>query len=96
MCLSSNLHLRLELLEVGLQLLHVGLLRGPADAEALLLVGLGDLVRVSLSLAETLDLSRWTPERPSRIINKIKRGAGGIASSLPGFLTYHVEMDLMR
>ena len=43
---KPTLHLRLELLEVGLELLHVGLLRGPADAEALLLVGLGDLVRV--------------------------------------------------
>ena len=41
--LPPTLHLRLDLLEVGLELLHVRLLRGPADAEALLLVGLGNL-----------------------------------------------------
>ena len=41
--LPPTLHLRLDLLEVGLELLHVRLLRGPSDAEALLLVGLGNL-----------------------------------------------------
>lgn len=37
------LHLRLEPLVQSLEFVHVSLLRGPADAEALFFVGLGNL-----------------------------------------------------
>lgn len=37
------LHLRLKALMQSLELVHVSLLRGPTDAEALLFVGLGNL-----------------------------------------------------
>lgn len=42
----AALHLGLELLEQSLELVHVGLLLGPADAETFRLVGLGDLGEV--------------------------------------------------
>jgi len=41
----DQLHLGLELLEESLELVHVGLLLGPANAEAFRLIGLGDLGR---------------------------------------------------
>ena len=41
--LAGILHLGLEVFEQGLELVHVGLLLGPADAETFRLVGLGDL-----------------------------------------------------
>jgi len=41
--------LRLDLLEVLLQLVHISLLRWPADTQSLLLIGFGDLNRISLS-----------------------------------------------
>ena len=43
---SKGLHLRLEALVQGLELVHVSCLRRPADAKALLLIGLGDLAWV--------------------------------------------------
>lgn len=41
--MTSPSHLALDLLSQGLQLVHLELLLGPADDEALLLVWLGDL-----------------------------------------------------
>jgi hypothetical protein len=44
---GNPLHLGLDVLEQSLELVHVGLLLGPLDAETLGLVGLGDLGEVS-------------------------------------------------
>jgi len=43
-----SLYLGLDLLEQSLELVHVGLLLGPADTETLLRVGLGDLSGVRI------------------------------------------------
>jgi len=51
---SVLLHLRLDLLEQSLELVHVRLLLWPADAQPLLLVGLGDLVMTEWSGSEVV------------------------------------------
>lgn len=45
--LNRHLHLRLDFLVQGLELVHVSLLGRPSDRETLGLVGLGDLESVS-------------------------------------------------
>jgi hypothetical protein len=76
------LHLSLELLVKGLQLVHFRGLSGPADAHAFLLVGLGDLLHVSKCLL------KWEA-RADRETDRMR-------STMYFEVTYHVEVNLIQ